>query len=246
MSKITEKTVKKLFALSGNRCAYPDCKIPLVQPTGTITGEICHIRARSKRGPRPDLKLNPADLDAFDNLILLCATHHTLVDKEENTYTSERLYSFKKAQEREGSIELSIEEAKRAVALFEKHVSINAKKVTLRTAPGTKIKIVRDAHPESVGADLDMASYIKHLIERYQECQKWDSDKQGRRKYMTIYSAIKGEFGSQWQDVQRSEFDSLSAYLQRRIRGTKLGRVTSHLLFTSFEDYLLKYRGKRN
>lgn len=40
----TTKTIKCLFAASGNRCAFPGCDRPLV------TGEICHIRARSPGG----------------------------------------------------------------------------------------------------------------------------------------------------------------------------------------------------
>ncbi|MGH7794506.1 MAG: hypothetical protein ACREQ2_06375 [Candidatus Binatia bacterium] len=49
MPEPTEKTIKQLFALSGNVCAFPDCKVPIIEPTGTITGEICHIKARRKR-----------------------------------------------------------------------------------------------------------------------------------------------------------------------------------------------------
>ena len=42
MARPTEKTIKRHFAVSGNRCAFPDCTATLVTGT-TVTAEICHI-----------------------------------------------------------------------------------------------------------------------------------------------------------------------------------------------------------
>ncbi len=82
MSRPTEKTVRRLFAMSGNVCAFPECSSPLVEPIGTITGEICHIRARKPGGPRFDSSQSPTDRHAYKNLILLCGQHHKIVDAE--------------------------------------------------------------------------------------------------------------------------------------------------------------------
>ena len=137
---------------------------------------------------------------------------------------------------------MGIEEAKRATALFQSYV-IEAERITLKTRRGTKIEIKQEAHPDSIAANLDMSGYIKHLIKRgIQECQKWDSSKQGSRgKYVTIYGAIRREFGKQWQDMSQARFDAVAEYLQRRIRGTKLGKVKSHNLYSTFHEYLRKY-----
>ena len=55
MSGPSVATIKRLFAVSGNRCAFPGCTTPLVDPTsGKVTGRICHIRARNPQGPRHD------------------------------------------------------------------------------------------------------------------------------------------------------------------------------------------------
>ena len=96
----------------------------MVQPTGTISGDICHIKARNKKGPRFDPKLKAADRDAFENLILLCKIHHTTVDHEWEKYPISQLCHCKKVHEGKGNIELGIEDAKRAVALFQSYVSI--------------------------------------------------------------------------------------------------------------------------
>ena len=44
-------TVKRLFAVSGNRCAFPGYDATLVDlDTGIVNSEICHIRARRQLG----------------------------------------------------------------------------------------------------------------------------------------------------------------------------------------------------
>lgn len=78
-------TVKRLFAMSMNRCAYPGCSTPLIDPdTQTVLGEICHIHAQSKGGPRYNEHLTSEQIHGFDNLILMCGTHHKLIDDLEN------------------------------------------------------------------------------------------------------------------------------------------------------------------
>lgn len=57
MSRPSEQTIKKLFALSGNLCAFPGCSSPIVEAAGAITGEICHIHAQRKGGPRMAMAL---------------------------------------------------------------------------------------------------------------------------------------------------------------------------------------------
>jgi len=59
VARPTETTIKRLFAVSGNRCAFPGCTAVLVTG-GVVTGEICHIKAQNPQGPRYD----PAQSDA--------------------------------------------------------------------------------------------------------------------------------------------------------------------------------------
>jgi hypothetical protein len=46
-------TIKKLFAKSGDRCAFPECAVHVVEGN-TIVADICHISAASALGPRYD------------------------------------------------------------------------------------------------------------------------------------------------------------------------------------------------
>lgn len=66
-------TIKRLFALSGNRCAFPGCFNSLVDPPGKVTGRICHIRGRNTGGQRFDATQTDTERHGFDNLLLLCS-----------------------------------------------------------------------------------------------------------------------------------------------------------------------------
>ena len=98
MRKYTQQTIKQLFALSGNVCALPNCDNVIVNTNGTIIGEICHINALNQQGPRFNSELDPNVLNTFENLILLCPTCHTTVDKEYHIYTVEKLKNIKRSQ----------------------------------------------------------------------------------------------------------------------------------------------------
>src|ERR1700722_4406167 len=90
----SDPVIKQLFALSGNRCAYPKCTTTMVEGD-SIIGEICHIRAVSPNGPRHDPEQSTVDRHAFVNLILLCAKHHKVVDDDLEAYTVQRLIKMK-------------------------------------------------------------------------------------------------------------------------------------------------------
>ena len=100
---------------SAGRCAYPGCRIELaVEATehdaANVIGEEAHIFGHSKHGPRPNPDDNSETSNHYENLIMLCPTHHTIVDKQENTYSVNILLSWKVDLERWVSARLAIEE----------------------------------------------------------------------------------------------------------------------------------------
>ena len=103
MTAPTKATIKRLFALSGNRCAFPKCTNTLVDRiAGGVTGEICHIKAQAPGGPRFDAEQSNDERHAFANLILLCVPHHQVIDADEESYTVERLVRMKAIHEASG------------------------------------------------------------------------------------------------------------------------------------------------
>jgi hypothetical protein len=120
---IKESTIKRLFGLSRNECAMPECKSSLVVGD-VVVGEICHIRARRKGGARYDPVLLLAEKDAFENLLLLCATCHKLVDSSPTEYGAVWLERIKAAHEQKTQmpLELSQDDVRKALLLLAKYV----------------------------------------------------------------------------------------------------------------------------
>lgn len=96
MTAPTKPTIKRLFAMSGNRCAFPKCSKAIVDSaTGAITGHVCHIKGAKPGGPRYDPQQSDDERHGFTNLILRCVPHHSIIDSDEESYTVERLIRMK-------------------------------------------------------------------------------------------------------------------------------------------------------
>jgi hypothetical protein len=96
MSGPSVPTIKRLYAVSGNQCAFPKCSTPLVDvASGKVTGRVCHIKGNRRKGPRYDETQTDEERHGFANLLLLCPIHHDVVDADEDSYTCERLTKMK-------------------------------------------------------------------------------------------------------------------------------------------------------
>jgi len=58
-------------------------------------GIVAHIIAHSDTGPRGDPSFPEAERGRYENLILLCPTHHAIVDKQPYTFRSDQLRQWK-------------------------------------------------------------------------------------------------------------------------------------------------------
>ena len=91
-------TIKRIFAMSHNLCAHPDCGQPLVEG-GTVVGEVCHIKGERPGAARYDENQSDAERHAYENLIGMCRKHHKIIDAEVNNYPFERLLEMKRQHE---------------------------------------------------------------------------------------------------------------------------------------------------
>lgn len=96
----TSTVVKRLFALSGNKCAYPTCDQKIVDEHGSVIGEICHIEAAEQGGERYNLSSNDEYRRSFENLVLLCSNHHKKTDNVEE-YPVEKMKKIKNRHEQQ-------------------------------------------------------------------------------------------------------------------------------------------------
>jgi hypothetical protein len=98
----TDPTLKKLFALSGNVCAFPGCSAPIVDTDmDVVVGDICHIKGKSENGPRYDPDQPESERDGYQNLLVMCVPHNRIVDgkKTQHLYPVEVLREYKRNHE---------------------------------------------------------------------------------------------------------------------------------------------------
>ncbi len=88
----------RLFADSAGHCQNPSCLLPLFRDTGTERihiAEMAHIFSAQDAGPRTGGGLTQANRGAFENLIMLCPTCHTTVDKAEKDFPDSLMREWK-------------------------------------------------------------------------------------------------------------------------------------------------------
>jgi hypothetical protein len=119
-------TIKRLFAVSGNQCAFPNCP-QVLYDNGAFVAEICHIKGDKQKAPRYGPQQTDDDRHSFENLFLLCSTHHTVIDQDVKTYTVEHLEDMKRLHEgnKQSKFAISDSEANR-LALFAGGMTIGA------------------------------------------------------------------------------------------------------------------------
>ncbi len=81
-------------------CAMPTCRKKLTLEATANEGvdhvaEIAHIHSLEADGPRPHPTMTEAELNDYKNLMILCPTCHTVVDKRDSTYTVQDLLKVK-------------------------------------------------------------------------------------------------------------------------------------------------------
>lgn len=119
---ISQPEMKILFMKSGGVCAFPGCRSELMESgngnDGTaVIGEMAHIVGEKRQGPRGDFPLKDEDRNREANLVLLCPTHHKVVDTQLRTYTVAVMRKMKADHEAEVKFSRANQPIKRAVEL---------------------------------------------------------------------------------------------------------------------------------
>ena len=255
------QVVKRLFALSRNRCAYPGCPAAIIDPSGTLIGDVAHIRASQPGGPRYDSTQSDKARHGFDNLLLLCALHHRIVDDQPARFTVEVLQDMKRDHEAHGrtgpapNVDQAARRLRESCSTSTVHAhgqaqvmigspgSIQARDITIRT--NRKSPVV-PLPGDTVGADSAMRSYLEYLNDRYIECRN-NGIRRGidRRPFFPgmLHNLIKSHFGARTNLVPQGRFPEVVAFMQRAIDNTIWGRNSPHRNYHSFEEHRARVHG---
>ncbi len=101
--KIGNKQTLLLYVQAGGRCEFWGCNKYLLKHSVTQAvdnfGEIAHIVAFSKAGPRGKTQPCPSDIHDLSNLMLLCDECHKLIDRRPDEYPVSVLREYKQQHE---------------------------------------------------------------------------------------------------------------------------------------------------
>jgi hypothetical protein len=93
------QTQRRLFAASAGYCQNPGCSNELfIDAAGKSVhiAEMAHVFAANDAGPRAKPDLSIEERGAFENLVMLCANCHTMVDKAPGAFSDMTMLSWKR------------------------------------------------------------------------------------------------------------------------------------------------------
>ena len=92
------QTKLRLFSAAAGYCQRPECRRHLFSEEGVKDyhiAEMAHIFAAMDHGPRADVDLDHIERASYANLILLCPSCHTEIDKAPEEFTDEIVQQWK-------------------------------------------------------------------------------------------------------------------------------------------------------
>lgn len=242
----------------------PKCSARLVVGDVFI-GEIAHIKARNKKGPRYDAALSADEKDSLCNLVLLCPTCHTIVDKNPQIYSADLLIEIKEIHKRAGDCKASEMNSRMATAILasmndkrRKNISIKVDGdgnaiatgpgIAVAAGKGSRVRIdaskgKRSRQPRnSIGADANLKGYIEYLMDLWVKYMSPIGDEEGQ-----LFGRIGRQFKDHFRlrsrtrnDLPAEKFDLACDFLVGKLKITPVGKQHTNRgtkLFSSFEEW---------
>jgi len=157
---IKDKNIKLLWSNAAGRCSFTDCGMRLTVEQAAheapyTLGEMAHIKGENKGSNRYDETQTNEERNSYENLILLCPNHHTLIDKPENEcmYSVDVLKEMKIAHENNVLARLeakefrSVEKVKGRIAIY----LAENRQVWLKYGPMSELAL-KNPHSEEIFA----------------------------------------------------------------------------------------------
>jgi len=159
MMVISAKDRKLLWGKSAGKCNVCQKDLCLPNKNGII-GEEAHIVSGNANGPRADQTFPKEESDSYKNLILLCPTHHTQIDKFPKEWPVENLHELKSSHEKcvEENISADrITEIEGQISVFssggEETIGVDIQKST-RIKPGTSVSVETKNTKRTIGVRI--------------------------------------------------------------------------------------------
>jgi hypothetical protein len=237
-------TLRRLDTLSGNLCTKPGCTKQFIgEDEKTIISKICHIEAAEAGGARYNSDMTDDQRRDYDNLILLCDEHHSIIDNKENegVYTVEILKRWKIDREQE-SIQKKLGENPSLLGEMVNAISeINFDKDVFLPAKPTKFKPQDKIDYNNVVRFKPVINaykvYCGKIDKIYQEIDKQGSNKKKRllRNIELIYLKIKGKY-TVGDDTDIIKIREQSDNIMDEIETELISRISNNRQVNHYEE----------
>lgn len=199
-------TIKRLYALSGNRCSFPNCGITFVNwENDTNFSNICHIEDANPNTHKAD-RYNPSLSDReradYSNLILLCPVHH-IETNDPVKYSVTALREMKRKHEEYVEKKLS----KNIISKYPSVLSVLINQIgsslldgnfddTTKDAPNTDEKIKYNNIVRYKATIEEYSVYQGKINVLYEEIEKQGSPKKSflLQNFRSLYLKEKGKY----------------------------------------------------
>lgn len=200
-------TIKRLYTLSGNWCAFPGCDVNFLNwEDDTNFSNICHIEDANSKTHKAD-RFNPNMSDKersdYQNLILLCPTHH-IETNDPSKYSVETLRVMKREHEKNMN---TLRSGKNTITKYPSILSIIINQLgsslledkfenISKTAPGTEEKILYNNVVLYRPRIEEFSVYQGKLNSIYEEIEKQGSSKKSflLQNIKSFYLKEKGKY----------------------------------------------------
>lgn len=210
-------TIKRLFALSGNQCAFPDCPVTFLNwEDDTNYSNICHIEDANPNTHKAD-RYNPSMTDIersdYKNLILLCPNHH-IETNDPKKYSVNDLRQMKREHEEKMA---KIITGKSSISRYPSVLSVIINNIgssliledlnnEVKVAPGTEEKIQYNNILRHRAIIEEYSAYQGKLNAIYEEIEKQGSFKKAflLQNIRTLYLVEKGKFRGNIEEIRQN------------------------------------------
>lgn len=179
-------TLKQLFALSGNECAYPSCNHPIFNDDGTYIAQLCHIKAVSSGGERYDQVQTDDERNKIDNLMFMCHRHHKETD-DVSKYSVEKLKHIKSMHE-SSFTESGKELTKKMTEQIQSERKCYWNRISEKEYELEDLKIKRDADLNICELFQELKKHIASIESLLNDLKQSDSDTQLEKDMQTYVS----------------------------------------------------------
>jgi hypothetical protein len=194
----TDMTLKRLFGLSGNECAFSTCTKRLVNQDNALDSNICHIEAASEGGERYNEDMSDKERADYSNLILLCPQHHSETNNVE-IYTVEALIMMKRNHESDilnSKLKTNPSMLKNAINAISNIALTEINEAEILNVFDPKLKISHNSIKRNVALIQEYKVYHKKINTLYEELEKQGSIKKERLLNIirNTYIEVKGKY----------------------------------------------------